>query len=272
MFMKRISVAVLCLAVLASAQSPPDPPNPAPKDPQAVALAQRALAAMGAVSGLLASDSLATGTLTLYGENIKGGNTVAMVLKTKGRKLVRVELQRDSGTTVRILNDGQGTIQRPDGTVRHLLMNNTFGERVSHIPALSLLAENDDAIVEVEQAGQATVSGQPADLVALSVVPTSDEKQAPYFRSQTRTTFWVDQMSSFVTKMQYVLAAENDSNVQSQIETIFSDYRNVKGLWVPFHQSTYADGNLESDLVLTSVEFNVGLSDSEFALPQVRRP
>src|SRR5919197_2308829 len=110
MFMKRISVAVLCLAVLASAQSPPDPPNPAPKDPQAVALAQRALAAMGAVSGLLASDSLATGTLTLYGENIKGGNTVAMVLKTKCRKLVRVELQRDTGATVSLLSEGQGTI------------------------------------------------------------------------------------------------------------------------------------------------------------------
>jgi len=33
----------------------------------------------------------------------------------------------------------------------------------------------------------------------------------------------------------------------------------VNGISVPFHQTTYTDGNLESDLVLSSVSFKVRL-------------
>src|SRR5262249_25405368 len=141
------------------------------KDAAGVGIAQKSLAAMGGGTALLARDSLATGTLTLYGSNIKGGNVIPVVLNTKGSNLTRRELTRASGTTVRILNDGQGVIQKPDGTVRRLLMNNTFGERVSHIPALSLLANYQDSVVEVKKPSQLILAGKLADSITLSVVP-----------------------------------------------------------------------------------------------------
>jgi hypothetical protein len=72
-----------------------------------------------------------------------------------------LELQRPSGTTVRILNHGEAVMQRPDGTVHHLLMNNTYGERVSHIPAFSLLAENQAQAVALDQIAR-QCRGRPA--------------------------------------------------------------------------------------------------------------
>jgi len=47
-----------------------------------------------------------------------------------------------------------------------------------------------------------------------------------------------------------------------------ADYRSINGLLVPFHQTVFVDGKLETDLTFASVTLNVGLSDAEFALPQ----
>ena len=83
----------------------------------------------------------------------------------------------------------------------------------------------------------------------------------------TRTTFYVDQTSGLVSKLEYTNYAENDSDAQQKVEIVFSDYRNINGAWVPFRQTSYTDGKLESELVLSSVSFNVGVPDSEFDLP-----
>ena len=276
--MGRIAPTVLLLMLLpASARGQDQPttstdtatatltePAIVTKDPAGLAVAQRAISAMGG-QGQSLSDSQATGTLTMAGDKPQ---SFPVVLKTKGTRMVRVELQRDSGITVRILNQGRGVIQRPDGTVQRLVMNNTLAERVSHIPALSLLAETQDATVPVEYAGTAQVNAAPADVVALSVIPASDPQQARVFHDQTRTLFFLDQGSGLVTKVQYTQVAENDTDAKQAVEVLFSDYRNVNGVWVPFRQATYTDGKLESELVLDTVTFNVGLADEEFSLPQ----
>lgn len=269
--MRGIFLAVcLCLSVpFSAAQS-------ISKNAQALAIAQRSVAAMGgptalsaAGDGVLAPDSIATGTLTLYGNNVKDkANVIPIVLKTKGTGRVRLELQWPSGITIRILNSGEAVMQRPDGTMRRLLMNNTYSERVSHIPAFSLLAENAAQTVELEQISDKLVGAERRNVIALSVVPTADPDQAKLFREQTRTTFEIDSTSGLVIRIGHPLAAEKNSNVLQQTEIEYSDYRTVEGVAVPFRQKSYADGKLESELVLDSMSFKVQLADSEFELPK----
>jgi hypothetical protein len=112
------------------------------------------------------------------------------------------------------------------------------------------------------------VAGQRRNQIALSVIPTSDPDQAKHFRAQTRTTFEIDSASGLVTRIAHPLAAENDPGVVQQTEIEYSDYRVVDGVAVPFRQKSYADGKLESELVLDSVNLNVQLNDSEFELPK----
>jgi hypothetical protein len=121
------------------------------KDPQAVAIAAKALAAMGAQALPSYQDTVATGTLTVYvnGLSVK----YPITIKCKGMQETRVEVGMEKGINVRIMNAGKAVIQRPDGTIRVLSSNNTIAERVNHIPLLSILAEYDSTNVSLQYVG-----------------------------------------------------------------------------------------------------------------------
>jgi len=238
-----------------------------PKDAQAMTAAQSALAAMGGASALLAyQDAQASGTITIYATN--PAVVYPITLKCKGTQETRVELQKPAGTTVRIVNTGQGVIERPNGTVVHLMMNNTLAERVNHIPLLSILGEYMNGNISVQYQGTAQVNSQNTSVVAVSYVPTTDPVNGPLFTSTTQTLFYVDQATGLIDKIQCASYAESDSSSTQQVEIYLSNYQTVNGISLPFHQTTYTDGTLYSDLVISSISFNVGLSDSEFTLPE----
>lgn len=261
-----LPLMLLAVPIAVNAQIATDALEPAPKDPQGVAIVQQALAAMGGAAALTATSlhSVTTGTLTLAGPSPKD---MPIVLKTKGTRKVRSELQTPEGTRVRILNDGRAVAIRPDGSVKWLSVDNAMAERVSHIPALSLLAENAEASVAVEYVGPATVNGQPVVVVGLSFTPSSDAKQAAEFLELTRCLFFVDPGSGTIAKIEYTHYAEGHRSTKWKEEVFLSDYRSVEGVLVPFKQITLRNGELESALELSSVQFNVGLADAEFALP-----
>jgi hypothetical protein len=238
------------------------------KNPTAMIIAENAVNAMGGTAAIKSyQDSLATGTLTLYQGDKP--TTFPITLKSKGTHETRIELQTPDGIQVRILNQGRGAIQRPDGTVKTPGLNNLVGERVGHIPLLSLLSEYQNPDISLVYQGTALVNGQSTKVIAVSFVPYTDLMQGPFFSSITKTFFYVDQVTGLIDKIQYSNYEEGNWQQSRQtIEDYFTEYKTVSGVSVPFHQTTYADGKLDADLVLTSVTFSVGLSDSEFKLPQ----
>ncbi len=237
------------------------------KDTQAVTIAQTAIGAMGGTSALFGyQDGQATGSLTVYAANPAA--TYPVVLKCKGTQETRVEIQKPTGTNVRIVNQGQGVIERSNGTVVRLMMNNTIAERVGHIPILSILGEYLSANVSLQYQGAAQVNGQNATVIVVSYIPATDAVQGPVFAAMTQTLFYVDQATSLIDKIQYTNYDENNSDSNQKVEVYLSSYQTVNGIYVPFHQTTYTDGTLYSDLVINGITFNVGLSDSEFTLPQ----
>ena len=235
------------------------------KDARALTSAQRSLAAMGGPTALaLVKDSRASGKITVPG--LKA--TFPIVIKTSGTRKVRVELQRASGTQVRILNNGYAAIIAADGKVRRLTANNTISERVTHIPVFSLLAEQGAAEVEVLP-GNAKEKVAPNASFVLQIVRGSEHSAALY-RKFTRTTYYVDTGTGLVSRIAFNnLAENNDPDSAITVEVAYSDYRNVDGVMVPFKQITYMSGQVESELAIDSVAFNVSISDSEFALPEV---
>jgi hypothetical protein len=236
------------------------------RDAQAVALLQQSLTAMGGAQALLFKDSLAMGLVQTFSPD---GTSVSLpiVKKSKGTKMLRSEVQRPEGTRIRIVNNGVGAIQNPVGTVRSLSSNNTVAERVEHIPALSLLSDWQSSSIEVRYVRSDTLNGLPVQVIALSFIPTADPQWVQFYRSTTQNLFYIDQATALVSKIEYKNFADNDSNFSEKIEVFYTDYRPVSGVLVPFTQTTYADGRLQSTLTLTSVAFNAGLPDSEFTVP-----
>jgi len=250
---------VSVLSVPLAAQSPPQ------RDPQAVAVAARAFTALGgpaASAGFI--DFELRGTTTFAGVS---DTPMQVVIRGRGTGSLRVEVQLPKGLNVLILRDGQGAIQRTDGSVRRLELYNTIGPRNFYIPAFSFLARYNESNVEVQSREGELVRGTPADVVEFDL-SEHDSGPAPIVRDVTKQRFFFDRVSGLPLKVEYDNLAENDSNAKTKTEIYYSDYRLVRGTLVPFRQDTYADGELQSTLILTSVQFNLGLSDSEFTLRQ----
>jgi outer membrane lipoprotein-sorting protein len=211
-------------------------------------------------------DSQAIGTMTL-----SDGTSYPITIKTKGTQETRVELQKSKGPAVRIVNQGTGVIERPNGSVLWLQTNNTLAEYVHHIPLLSILSDYQNAAsIQLVYQGVTQVNGQNTDAIAVSFVPTTDPVQGPIYASMTQTTFYVDQATGLVDKIQYTNFSENDTTSTQSIEIYFSNYQVISGISAPFTQTVYIGGSLDSTVVLTSISFNVGLPDSDFTLPPGR--
>lgn len=239
------------------------------QDAQAIAVAKAAFDAMGGVKAFLDyQDSVATGTVTIY----SGGNPVScsITIKSKGLRQTRAELQMEKGTNVRIVSKGQGAIIRPDGRVKILDSNNTFYEHVNHLPLLSVLAEYGGGHVNLIYQGTAVVQGQAEDVVEIDFVPDLSPGGGPIFAAKSRILFFVNQATRLVDKTQRATFFEGDPTNTFSEESYYEDYRSVNGMLVPFHQTVFIDGKLDSDLKLTSLDFNVGVSDSDFVVPETR--
>jgi hypothetical protein len=236
-------------------------------DPQALAIAQAALAAMGGNQVLAAyQDSVASGTATVYTD----GNQVSypIIMKSKGLRETRVELQTTKGTNIRIVNQGQGAIIKPNGTVKNLYSNNTFPEHVNHIPLLSVLAEISNGSVNVLYKGTARIQAQSEDVIEIDFVPTL--MNGAMLASMSRASFFVNQTTKLVDKIQRATFYEGDDKNTFNEETYFTNYHSVNGMLVPYHVSVFVDGKLDTDIAITALNVNVGLLDTDFALPAGR--
>lgn len=236
-------------------------------DPQALLVAKAAFTAMGGTQAIAQyQDSLASGTATIY----TGGTSVSypITVKSKGLRETRVELQTPKGMNVRIANQGQAAILRPDGSTKTLDSNNTFHEHIDHIPVLSVLCEFATGNVNLLYKGTAQVQGQTESVIEIAFVPNLDPVQGPVFASKGRTVFFINQSTGFVDKTQSATFYEGNPNKTYNEEVYLADYRFVNGLLIPFRQTVFVDGTLDTDLQFTSVTLNVGLRDSDFALPQ----
>jgi hypothetical protein len=216
-------------------------------------------------AALTYTDSVAAGTLSTFfnGQRVDA----PIILKSKGTLETRIETQTPKGTNIGIFNNGQAASLRPDGSVRKAKGINTLIERVDYIPLFSFLSEWQNPNVMVESVGTSSVAGQPANVVALSLALGSVKSGQQLSLQRTRTLFCIDQNTNTVSKIEFALFPDDGSSNAGKMEILLGDYRAVSGILVPFQQTTYWDGQPESVLMLTSVVFNVGLSDSDFVLP-----
>jgi len=235
-------------------------PAQASQDP----VVSRSLQAMGMP---LATDpsitSFAKGKLTLVGENPLTG---AVTFQTRGPEKIRSEFEASDGTVVRIVNAGAGTIQFPGKAPRKLSPKNTLFAGVRHIPALSRLST---------AASRSPKDGTPLDpklpLMAEAAFknPGTASTDAALVEV-TKQRFEIDPVTGYVTKLSFTAFGDDDHMTRSRTDIVYSDYRPVQGIAVPFKQQRYVEGVLREEIQFDTVEFNVSIPDSDFALPEVK--
>ena len=254
--MHRLAVAVLVLfAVNALAQSPAS-------DPQALALAQKSLAAL--TGGAKIGDVTLTGSVELNGTDTGSG-----VLKALGTEESRVDLTLSTGTVTEVRDAqtgpsrGQWTSQGQNA--KAISSQNCQTDAVWFFPALTSLAGQGNRrlkYVGQEIHNDVTVEHVRSYLLDARLPKTVVSRVA----ALTAVDFYLDATTLLPVALSFNVHPDDDNNVDLITEVQFSNYQNINGAMVPMRIQKYLQGNLLLDFTVSNVAFNTGLGFAEFAV------
>ena len=81
---------------------------------------------------------------------------------------------------------------------------------------------------------------------------------------------WVSQGGALPVQISYELIGTDNPNARFVHTAQFSDFRSIGGLLVPFHEEVYLGTRHLYSLQISSVQFNVGVPATDFAIPAVQ--
>jgi len=251
-------VVALSLTLLITSFVGAQPPNPTPvKNATALAEIEAAITAMGGDAAVLQiSDSVITGTITpTTGSWLK---PATFVWKTSGAEF-RYEIQRDSGNQIFVSGYGKPAVSR-NGKVTPLFYHMAQAARPFALPAIVLLASLTDPEESLVDAGQMLVSGKAASAVRIS--STEPDPVAAI----TLQTWYFDAATSLPLRVEYRLPGATDVTHWANAALDFADFRKAGLVTVPFDVTYSEEGVALETFSVATVDFNVGVSPSEFDL------
>jgi hypothetical protein len=232
-------------------------------DPQALALAKQAMAAL--TNGIAVTDVTLTGTATwIAGSDNETGSAA---LKAKGASESRIDLALSGGPRSEIrANFGgapQGEWIGPDGNSHPNSAYNCWGDPSwFFLPLSSLASANTNPNLILNYVGAETRNGVAVQHVR-SYLYLATQRLA---RQSSTMDFYLDSRSFLPVAVVFNVHPDNDATVDLPVEVYFSNYLLVSGIQVPSHIQRSLTGSVVLDIVVTGAAINSGLSDSDFKL------
>lgn len=244
-------ISILLFASLFAAQQPPQ------RDPQAVAILQQALAAMG---GSVPKDSVATGTVILVAGSTTENGTIRIL--TRGWDQSAEQLQMPSGNRTVVYSRGFGNeVHGATATSLQLELVATSQSPVFPLAILAGALSNSD--VALQYLGLEALGGSSAHHIRFWNTFASNPKLQP-FAEFTAKELWIDAATGLPRKLFYYRRAARGAAPRIPLEVFYADYRNVGGVLYPFLIKKSLNGTPWITITLGSVVFNAGLTDADF--------
>jgi hypothetical protein len=185
----------------------------------------------------------------------------AVIYKLKGMGRVRSDFNFPDRQESIVVNKGVGYRTRGSNSMREPLWATDF-YLPEFVPQL-LCAANLRADFSVIYKGADSVNGRP--VYHFEVHETGGQNPTAsidYLTSEVH--LYLDQASLQVVKVKtWAFSPETPDN-RSVFEIYFDDFRNVSGLWLPFHITHFSSGKKLDDIVLNSVRTDLINPDSDF--------
>jgi hypothetical protein len=245
---------ILLFLLFPSAFSQSSPSSP----PQSTTIVAQETAVLCA--GVPIADALLTGTATwTMGSDNQTGQ---VTLKARAIGQSRVDLAIGNGvrSEIRIndpLNPQYTTLAGGQWSTRAI--HNSWVDANWFFPALSALTvgpQNGFVLNSISDSShlfaQLQLSNQTSriigELQTLSVV-----------------LYDIDPSTKLPTGLHFYTHPDDNMLANIPVDLLFSDYRNVSGVEVPFRIQRYLNGTLQLDITISSVTINPGLTDADFA-------
>jgi len=229
------------------------------REPQAIAVLQQSVAAMG---GSVPADSRATGIVTTVAGSLTENGTVTIL--TRGVNQSSVSMQTSHGFTL-VYSNGEASLNSI-GTTKPLPLERAVTSQAVEFPLPLLDAALANFDMSYTYVGLEMISGSLAHHVRFWNSFAAEQDFASLAPLSVRD-IWIDLNSFLPLRISYKIQdAQGPSVPTFAIDVYFSDYRNVGGFKYPFMTNQSFDGTPWATVLLESVSFNVGLTDADFQI------
>ncbi len=246
-----ILLLLTCLTGLAGAQSQSSAPT--------FSLLNQMTTASGWTRLKIPVDVLATGTLTQYDSTTP--TDTDFVIKQKGSSLSRIEIQ--GGDLVTLTNTDQATYVHRYGA-QVLPFFAAVSMRAFHFPFYSDVIALTDPKITFANPGTEMLAGQLAHRIEIDREPAANDPQAAARRRVGHVTVWISDASHLPLQVKFSRVSPDDLTAVVEHSLMFSDYRPVGDVAIPYHLEEYVGTERISAIQLNDVQINVGLSDANF--------
>lgn len=262
--MGRIVAAVLFLLLLPasalgqdqpSASTDASSPATVSRDPSALALLSQCASVMGAPGP--GFDFYAQGQLN---SGDPRGPSGPIAVKGKGLN-VRSDITFNDGQETRAVNGSKAWAIR-QGKRSDQPYSAAAYYRPEFVPALACTTDLARPYMSAIYVGLEKVSDRQAYHVRFNAALPEDKDGSEKLISEFHV--FIDQATGVVLKTQSFAFSPDAIQNYSTFEIYYGDYRQVNGVLMPFRVESYSDGQRLSTVTFTSVQTNVGISDSEF--------
>jgi hypothetical protein len=236
------------------------------QNPQAVALATQAMAALTGTTQV--SDITLTGTATrTAGSDIESGN---ITLRALGTADGRFDINLTNGTRSEIRNSSNGAPQGFwigfDGTVNSIANHNCFTDAAWFFPALTVLSQVSNPNLTISYIGPETRNGLAIQHIQfVTQFPTAGPDMANFLSQLTVTDVYLDSTSYLPVAILFNAHPDADALTNIPVEVDFSNYQVVQGVHVPFGIQKIMNGTLFLDLTIQGATVDSGLTSSAFS-------
>jgi hypothetical protein len=230
------------------------------RDPQAIALAQQSLAAMGGANLPSINDTRTTLQTTTF---TSGTATISTEIRTTlGTTNLRIDWTNSDGAHSFVMDSQSATAKDGSDPARFVSRKALSDGGISHLPLLSILADWSNPGTQLEYVGLEKIAATQVHHIRLKrplLMPELAALEAPadlYFDSQTL----------FLVRLVHVIRPPGNLRRTETLEIDYSQYKFIAGLAVPFHVSLSLRGNVIRDLQVTDFIVNSGAQAADFML------
>jgi hypothetical protein len=268
MALKRLVLlfCFICISFPILAKQSGAPSTAVTTDPQAVALAVQALAAISGSAKV--TDITLTGTATrTAGSDVENGN---FTLKALGTDESRLDLNLVAGLSSEIRNVASGAPQgfliSPSAVESNMAQHNCLTSAAWFFPGLSILSQTADPAVAVTFVGQETKLDTVVNHIRFKIQSASlSASDNARLAQLSQTDFYLNSSSNLPVAMVFNAHPDSDAVTNINVEVDFTNYQTVNGVQVPFRIQKFVNGTLFLDLTVQNAVLNSGLTSSAFA-------
>ncbi|MBZ5671398.1 MAG: hypothetical protein LAO04_16915 [Acidobacteriia bacterium] len=241
-------------------------PTVAVSDPNAVALASRALQSLA--GGTALNDITLQGSATYIAGSDEETGTATLVARGNAQSVVTLNLT--GGQRQEVRNGVAGVWVGSDGTPHAMATHNCWTDANWFFPGLSLQALANDPQVSISYVGLETLDGTALHHLRLSrTVLGQTPQMTTDIQRLSAFDLYLDPRTLLPLVAEFNAHPDDDFNLTIPVEIQFADYRPVNGVRVPFRIRKLLQGTLTLDLTVANAAVNSGVPPTLFSISAV---